>query len=47
MAVLRSLQVNGSHAAPFMNPEGIVVFHSASRQLYKLTLEKDGGKWQQ
>jgi hypothetical protein len=35
----------GSVAAPgFMQPEGIVVFLSASRQLYKVTLGNDGHK---
>lgn len=29
----------------FKNPEGVVVFHSASRQLYKLTFKDDSGKW--
>lgn len=44
--VLAGLRTTGSVAAPgFMNPEGVVVFHSASRQLYKLTLNDDGGKW--
>lgn len=32
----------GSRAAPgFMKPEGIAVFHSASGNLYKVTLERD------
>lgn len=45
--VLAGLVAGGSAAAPgFMQPEGIVVFHSASRQLYKMTVEMDGGKWQ-
>lgn len=36
------LRANGSAAAPgFMRPEGVVVFHSASSQLFKVTLEKD------
>lgn len=44
--VLAGLVERGSAAAPgFMQPEGIVVFHSASRQLYKMTVEMDGGKW--
>lgn len=39
---LNLLRTQGSMAAPgFMNPEGIVVYHSASRSLYKVTLEKD------
>jgi hypothetical protein len=43
---LCKLQVDGSFAVPgFMNPEGVVVFHSASRQLYKLTIKEDSGKW--
>jgi hypothetical protein len=40
--VLHDLRAGGSVAAPgFMNPEGIVVFHSASGALFKKTLEKD------
>ena len=32
----------GSKAAPgFMRPEGVVVFHAASRTLFKKTIEKD------
>ncbi len=45
-AVLRSLKSGGSVMVPgFMAPEGIVVFHSASRQLYKRTFRDDAGKW--
>lgn len=41
-AALRCLRDTGSAAAPgFMRPEGIVVFHTASSQLFKVTLEKD------
>lgn len=37
------LGANGSVAAPgFMKPEGIVVFHSASKTLTKQTFEHDG-----
>ena len=45
---LNKLRVNGSYAAPgFMNPEGICVYHSASRQAFKVTLDKnDAGKWE-
>lgn len=40
--VLRTLSQLGSQAAPgFMNPEGVVVYHAASRQLFKQTLERD------
>lgn len=45
---LGKLRSNGSVAAPgFMNPEGICVYHSASRQVFKVTLDKnDAGKWE-
>jgi hypothetical protein len=40
------LHAGGSIAAQgFMNPEGIIVYHSASRTMYKQTFENDGGKW--
>lgn len=39
---LRRLKTDGSVAAPgFMNPEGVIVFHSASGAIYKKTFEKD------
>lgn len=39
---LESLRVNGSVAAPgFMKPEGIVIYHTASDQLFKVTLDND------
>lgn len=39
---LDKLRNEGSLAAPgFMQPEGIIIYHSASRQLFKVTLEKD------
>lgn len=39
---IQRLQTLGSVAAPgFMRPEGVVVFHSASRSLFKVTIEKD------
>lgn len=41
-AALRCLRETGSAAAPgFMRPEGIIVYHSASRSLFKVTLEND------
>lgn len=41
-ALLESLRERGSVAAPgFMKPEGIVIFHTASSQLYKVTLDGD------
>lgn len=39
---LINLTINGSKAAPgFMDPEGVVVFHSASRTLFKKTIKND------
>lgn len=39
---LAMLEDNGSFAAPdFDNPEGIVVYHTAARQTFKVTLEGD------
>lgn len=33
---------NGSQAAPgFMNPEGVIVWHEAARQMFKVTCEDD------
>lgn len=44
-ACLEQLRTGGSVAAPgFMDPEGIVVFHSASRTRHKVTLGDDGHK---
>lgn len=41
---LSELQANGSAAAPgFMQPEGVVVYHAASKQLFKKTLDKNDG----
>jgi hypothetical protein len=40
--LLDDLRRNGSHAVPgFMRPEGIVVFHTAGRCMFKKTLEHD------
>jgi len=40
--VLWGLQMNGSKAVPgFMNPEGIIVYHTASQQNFKVLLEND------
>lgn len=40
---LESLRLRGSFAAKgFHNPEGVVVWHEASRQKFKVTLENDG-----
>jgi hypothetical protein len=43
--VTNSLALEGSVAAPgFMDPEGIIVYHQAARQLFKYTLDGDGHK---
>jgi hypothetical protein len=45
MEVTNSLALEGSVAAPgFMDPEGIIVYHQAARQLFKYTLDGDGHK---
>lgn len=42
LATMARLNEYGSHAAPgFMNPEGVVVFHTQSGALFKKTFEKD------
>jgi hypothetical protein len=43
---LELLKQDGSHAAPgYMNPEGVVIYHTASGHLFKRTFENDeGGK---
>jgi hypothetical protein len=45
---LAKLKLSGSVAAPgFMNPEGICVWHSQTRQVFKVTLDNnDAGKWE-
>lgn len=41
-AVLRMLQEGGSRASRgFMNPEGIVIFHTAANFAFKKTIDKD------
>ncbi len=46
MDTLRRLSQTGSIAAPgYMNPEGIIIYHTGSNQCYKKTFEQDGGKW--
>lgn len=43
--VMRELKEEGSYAAPgFMNPEGVVIQHVRSQQLFKKTFEGDDGK---
>lgn len=45
---IESLKQHGSQAAPgFMKPEGVVAFHTHSRTLFKMTIEKDTEhKWE-
>lgn len=39
---LHKLEANGSAAAPgFMNPEGVVVFHTAANMVFKATIKND------
>jgi hypothetical protein len=45
-AALENLRTFGSFAElGFMQPEGVVIFHHASRQMFKVTLENDAGMW--
>lgn len=45
--LLASLAKHGSVASPFDQAEGVVVFHTQSRQTYKYTLDgEDKGKWE-
>ena len=42
---VKMLADHGSHAAPgFAHPEGVMVFHKASQQMFKYTLDGDGHK---
>lgn len=42
--ILNDLIINGSTAAPgFMKPEGVVIYHIASKTLFKKTLDKNDG----
>lgn len=38
---IEDLKEKGSKVAPFMNPEGVVIFHTASKALFKVTIEND------
>lgn len=38
---IEKLKANGSFAAPFMDPEGIVIYHKASNMLFKKTCVGD------
>lgn len=42
LEALRDLEKNGSYASPgFMNPEGVVVFHTAANMMFKKTIKND------
>lgn len=45
---LAKLEISGSVASPgFGNPEGVCVWHSQTRQVFKVTLDhNDAGKWE-
>lgn len=44
-ASLKMLAEHGSYAAPgFMDPEGVIVWHDAARQMFKKTIKHDQGK---
>jgi len=38
---IRYLRIHGSMATPFLNPEGIVVFHTHANKGFKITLKND------
>ena len=40
-SALADLRVGGSRIAPFMNPEGVVVYHTAGNVLFKATITND------
>jgi hypothetical protein len=43
---VRELEISGSVAAPgFMNPEGVIVYHTHAGTCFKVTLAGDGEKW--
>lgn len=42
--IMGDLRIHGSYAAPFMNPEGVVVYHTAGNYLFKKTFDNDLGK---
>jgi hypothetical protein len=43
--VMADLREHGSYAAPFMNPEGIVLYETLSKASWKATFENPEGKW--
>lgn len=45
---LMSLELHGSRAAPgFMTPEGVCVYHTQTKSVFKVTLDhQDAGKWE-
>jgi len=39
--LMEHLRTHGSYVAPFLNPEGIVIFHTAGNYLFKKTFDGD------
>ena len=39
--VMGRLKAEGSYAAPFMNPEGIMVYHTAAKQYFKVPFDEN------
>ena len=43
--IMMNLMNHGSFAAPFMDPEGVVIYHEAAGIMFKKTFKGDEGKW--
>jgi len=43
--VMEALKEGGSFLSDFDNPEGVIVYHNAAKQYFKVTFEYDAGKW--
>jgi len=44
--IMNNLRLTGSQASKgFMNPEGVVIYHTAGNVFFKKTFDKDTGKW--
>lgn len=44
--IMQMLRDKGSQAAPFMDPEGIIMYMPDSRSYFKYTFEGNKGKWE-
>jgi hypothetical protein len=42
---MTNLNEHGSHVAPFMNPEGIIIYLPESRSMFKYTFDGNESKW--